>query len=360
MRSHPTYPTNPLTIIIQHERNRYERHAQEAQQTTRPRDTQLVIHGIRKERKRSSERTPDQIIPCVNRGDVFWVGISEIRQHGHEEQEGAHAEEGAADNGHNPVDRGARGPAEPEEADGDEKGANEGRLEADFGAELTALIELRFDVLVIVEKEGDHDDEGTQEDAEEGETFGSGREAVDPNEDYWEALEPEVEQSVDQCDIEIQEKANGLRERQGKRPDENHHCNLFSRHSLGLDLRLALHLRIFRQRPNSHCPPIEDVATACLRKKEEQEDEAKSGQPHQFPNRPLPTLILGSKSPNKRAQSRPEHSRYAPHANAIGLFFRLIHIGDGGATGSEHGTADEAGDEAESEEHTGVRGVNDW
>lgn len=301
MRSHLTYPTNPPTIIVQHERNWYKRHAQKAQQTARPRHTQLVIHGIRKKGKRCPERTPDQVIPRVHRGDVFRVGVSEVRQHGHEEQEGAHAEEGAADDGHNPVDRGARGPAEPEEADGDEKGAHEGRLEANFGAELTAIIELRFDVLVIVDEEGDHDNEGTQEDAEEGETFGSRREAVDPNKDYREALEPKVEQSVDQCDIEIQEKADGLCEREGKRPDENHHCDLFSRHSLGLNLRLALHLWIFRQRPNSHCPPIEDVATACLRKKEEQEDEAKPGQPHQFPNRPLPTLILGGKSPNKRA-----------------------------------------------------------
>ena len=41
------------------------------------------------------------------------------------------------------------------------------------------------------------------------------------------------------------------------------------------------------------------------------------------------------------------------------MFLRLIDIGDCGAAGGEHGTADEASDEAEGEEHTGVGGVDD-
>ena len=228
MCSHLTHPPDPPPIIIQHKRNRHKRHAQKPQQATRPRDPQLVIHGVCKKRKRRPDRTPHQVVARKHRGDVFRVCVPEVRKHGHEEQESAHAEEGATNDRHYPVDRGAGGPPEPEEADGDEEGADEGGLEAEFGAEEPLLVELRFDVFVVVEEEGDHDDEGSDEDAEEGETLGSEREIVYPDEDYREAFEPEVEQSVDERRIEVQEEADGLCESEGEGPDEDHQPNLFS------------------------------------------------------------------------------------------------------------------------------------
>ncbi len=193
MRSHFTRPPNPPAIEVQHKRNRHERDAEEAQQATRPRDSQLVIHGVREERKRRPDRTPHQVVARKHGRDVLGVRIAEVGEHGHEEQEAAHAEEGAADDWHDPVDRGAGRPAEPEEADGDEEGADEGGLEADFGPQLAPVVELRFDVLAVVVEERDHDDEGSDEDAEEGETFGPEREMVDVDEDDGETLEPEVE-----------------------------------------------------------------------------------------------------------------------------------------------------------------------
>ena len=57
------------------------------------------------------------------------------------------------------MDGGARRPAEPEEADGDQEGADEGGLETDFGAKQTLIVELRFNVSVFLNEEGDHDDE---------------------------------------------------------------------------------------------------------------------------------------------------------------------------------------------------------
>ena len=172
MRSHLTRRSDPLPIKIQYKRNRYKSHTQKPQQATRPPDTELVIHGVCEKRERRPEGTPDQIVPRIHRGNVFGVGVPEVRQDGHEHEEGAHAEECAADDGHDPVDGGTRGPAEPEQADGDQEGADEGRLEADFGAEETLVVELRFDVFVVVEEEGDHDDKRSEEDAEEGEAFG--------------------------------------------------------------------------------------------------------------------------------------------------------------------------------------------
>ena len=53
------------------------------------------------------------------------------------------------------MDGGAGAPAEPEEADGDEEGADHGGREALFGFELAASVELGFDVFVeVVEERG--------------------------------------------------------------------------------------------------------------------------------------------------------------------------------------------------------------
>ena len=257
------------------------------------------------------------------------------------------------------MDRGARGPAEPEEADGDEEGADERGLEADFGPEATVVAELRFDVAVVVVEEGEHDGAGADEDAEEGEAFGAEGEAVGVDEDEGEALEPEVEEAVDEGEVEVEEEADGFGEGKGEGPDEYHHADFFARHPFCFDFRLAFHPRVVRQRSDPDSPSVEDVAAARLRQEEEQENEAKPRQPHQLPNRPLPPLVLRRESPNQRTNSRPEHGRDAPHANTVGLFPRLVDIGDGGAAGRERGTADQACEEAEREEHAAVGGVDD-
>ena len=52
------------------------------------------------------------------------------------------------------------GPAEPEEADGDAEGADEGGGEAFFGLEFAGGVELGFDYFVEVEEEGGDDEDG--------------------------------------------------------------------------------------------------------------------------------------------------------------------------------------------------------
>ena len=359
MRRHLTRPPNPLPVKIQHKRNRNKRYGQETQQATRPRHPQLMVHGVREERERGPERTPHQVVARIGRGDVFGVGVAEVSEHGHEEQEGAHAEECAANNRHDPVDVGAARPAEPEHTDGDEEGAEEGGLEADLGAEEALLVELWFDVLVVVKEEGDHDDEGAEEDAEEGETLGAEGEAVDVDENDGEGLKPEVEEAVDEGEVGVEEKADGFGEGEGEGADEDHQRYLLPGHAFSFELGLAFDPRVVGQFPDPHRAAIEDIAAAGLGQEEEEDDEAEAGQPHQFPDRPSPALTLCREAPDQRAESRPENGRNAPHADAIGLFLGLVDVGDAGAAGGEHGTADEAGEKAEGEDHAAVGGVDD-
>ena len=95
------------------------------------------------------------------------------------------------------------GPAEPEEADGDAEGADEGGWEALFGLDFAGGVELGFDDFVEVEEEGGDDEDGANEDTDEGETFLAEVEAVDVYEYNGEGFEPDVEEAVDEGYIKI-------------------------------------------------------------------------------------------------------------------------------------------------------------
>lgn len=280
MRSQLTRPPDPPPIIIQHKRNRNKPHTQEAQQATRPPHPELMVHRIREQRKRRPERTPHQIIPRKHAGDILRIRIPQVRQHGHEEQKRAHAEERTADDGHDPMHARPRRPAEPEEADGDEEGADEGRLQADLGPQLALGVELRFHVAVIVVEKGNHGDDGADEDADEGETLGAEGEAVDADEDDGKGFEPEVEEAVDEGEVEVEEEADGFGEGEGEGPDEDHGADFLAGHAFGFDLGFALHARVVGQGSDAHGAAVEDVAAAGFGEEEEEEEEAEAGEPH--------------------------------------------------------------------------------
>ena len=69
------------------------------------------------------------------------------------------------------MDAGARGPAEPEKADGDAEGADERGRETFLGLEFAVFVELGFDYPVEVIKEWWDDEDGAEEDAYECQTF---------------------------------------------------------------------------------------------------------------------------------------------------------------------------------------------
>lgn len=239
MPRHLAPAPNPLAIHIQHKRHGNKRHRQKPQQTARPPDPQTRIHGIRKQRKPGPKRGAHQIVARVHRSDILWVRVAKVRQHGYEEQERADAEKSAAGDGHEPMHGRARRPPEPEQADGDAEGADEGWGEAVLGFEVAGGAEEGFHVLVDVPEEGRHDGEGADEDAEEGEPGGARGEVVDGDEDEGERFEPEVEESVDEGDVEVEEEDDGFGEGEGEGADEGHLDDFSAGHAFGFELWLA-------------------------------------------------------------------------------------------------------------------------
>lgn len=71
-----------------------------------------------------------------------------------------------------------------------------------------------------------HYEEDADEDADEGETFGAETEVVDFDKDDGEGLEPDVQETVYQGDVEIEEEDHGLRKVEAYRSDDSDECNL--------------------------------------------------------------------------------------------------------------------------------------
>jgi hypothetical protein len=97
----------------------------------------------------------------------------------------------------------SRSPSEPKQADGDEETAHHGGDQAFLGADVAVFVEFRFEAVFQVEEVGGDDDEGTDQDAEEGEAETSEPEAVDSDEDDGEGFEPDIEEAVDEGDVEV-------------------------------------------------------------------------------------------------------------------------------------------------------------
>ena len=121
----------PATHFIKHERDRNKRNTQKPQRRTGPRDSKVVIHSSSEQWEPGAKRTSHEIVACKHTSRIFWVCVGEIVEHGVEEEKGSEGEEGGSDDRHDPGEVGARvgGPAEPEEADGDAEGPDEGGRE---------------------------------------------------------------------------------------------------------------------------------------------------------------------------------------------------------------------------------------
>jgi len=96
---------------------------------------------------------------------------------------------------------------------------------------------------------------------------------VDVDEDDGERLEPDVQQTVDEGDVEVEQEGNRFCETDGERFDESHLDDLAACHAFSIDLGLALKVEIAREFAIPGSPSIEDVAGTRFRQAERQEDQ---------------------------------------------------------------------------------------
>lgn len=122
------------------------------------------------------------------------------------------------------------------------------------------MVELGLDEFVAVVEKWDYDDNGTDEDAEEGETFKALGEVVDVAEDNGEGLEPEVEEAVGEGDVKVECEADGFSQCEGEGSDEDHEEDLLRGHAFGFELWLAFDVGVAGYLADVDSAAVDDVA----------------------------------------------------------------------------------------------------
>lgn len=94
----------PIPILDEHKRN--HRHAQrtESEKRTRPGDTQGIIHGMRGQRQTNSKNRSDRACRRLCRGRVLLESVSQVIQHGYEDEQITASEYYTGHHGHRRVD----------------------------------------------------------------------------------------------------------------------------------------------------------------------------------------------------------------------------------------------------------------
>lgn len=152
-------------------------------------NTKIVKQRVRKKNTSTSKRTSKEVIRSEQTSSVLWITERNVHENGLHNDEDRSTVDCDADGGHDPVDGGAGGPCEEEEADGGADGGGQGRDEPVFLDGPAEFLDAR--VHPVVEVGGvdcDADDAG-DEDAEEDEADLAEVHAVEDGVDEGEDLE---------------------------------------------------------------------------------------------------------------------------------------------------------------------------
>ena len=192
-----------------------------------PVDTEIGIHVSGEEREGGAEKRAEDRVGGQNRGGEDGVRVDQVAHETEEDHDQAAGKETRSNDGHNPVDLGAVSPCEPEEADGEEDGADDGEGQAGFGRRHAAVLIGDASVALVVEHgvtDREHHADGN---TNESQTTDARAPATDLLEDDGEGGEHEVKSAVDDGHVERGEKDDRLGEEQDPRAKEGD-LDLFS------------------------------------------------------------------------------------------------------------------------------------
>lgn len=353
------------TYLVQNEWDGDEGDGQEAQQTRGPVNTELGVHGIGKQWEAGTERTPEKVVTSQDGGGIFGVRVRQVVQNAVEQQERADGEPSCADDGHDPVDICTRCPTEPEQADGDAEATDHGRDQPLLRGNVALVVETRLQVVLEVGEEWRNHDERANQDTKVCHALEAQTETVNLDEDDDERFEPNVQQAVDECNVQVEQEDHGLSEVEGEGPNERHQGNILRGHFLTHELSSTHELIISSDLAQTACAADQDVVGTGLRHEEEQEDEAEGTEPHEFPDGPSPWrgkaakskwAILNSETTDQGSESRTADRCDAPDTHGVRSLDWRVHVAEGGAASGEDRRSEEACQESERQQHAKVAG----
>ena len=290
-------PPDEPPIPEQHPRHWQHQDGEEPEQARRPVNAQLAIHLDREQREDRPEDISQQGV-ARQRGRAVQrpVYVDRIQQGGHEDQDVAAREGHRCDDADHEVHVASRRPREPEEADGQEDGADHGRVEAVFGCDGPseaggAGLQGAMAVGAAVDEDaGEGGDGGAEAEPQEHEARLAAVEAVDALESVREGgKEGELDGEVE-ADVERVEAHDGLGEDHGDRAGDGDEEEEFDG---GQAARWAQPPGRFET--ETFGPFLEDGPLVRLRLKQGQ-DPGDSTYEENGPLRPAPAFGLGGEA----------------------------------------------------------------
>lgn len=156
------------------------------------------------------------------------------------------------------------------------EGTNTASVETLLWLNLSIFVEVWLQTVLEVDEEWWNSDDSSNQDTKECHTFSAQSETIDTDEDDRERLEPDVQETVDQGDVQVEQEYHWLGEVKSEWSDKRHHYDVLSCHRLGHQLWFGLDVWVACQLPDAPCTAHKEVVRAGLRKEEEQEHQAES------------------------------------------------------------------------------------
>lgn len=227
----------------------------------------------------------------------------------------------------------------------------------------TIFGEAGLDVVVVVVPVRRNTNQTADTDAEVAQSSNSETESVDLLKGDGDRLQPAVEYSVDEGNVQVEGKNNGLGQGEGERLDQSHLSHVGTRHVFTHNLRLALDLVVglafqtvvlllpFAKTVRA---TVQDVVRRGLGEKEDQEDEARARNPDEDPDRPSPAFELSCPITDDRTNGGAHDVGDTVDGESVGALGRWEDVCQRSASSSENGGTEETSQETEGEQHADV------
>lgn len=111
-----TLTSNPLPVPNEHERNHSQSHRNKCQQGSGPIDPKLPIHRVGGQWQTNRESGPHGAGCSLGGSRVLLIGVGQVVDHGHEDEDVPHSKPETRHNRHDGMDGQFCGPSEPEQS----------------------------------------------------------------------------------------------------------------------------------------------------------------------------------------------------------------------------------------------------
>lgn len=346
-----TAQPNGTTLVEEDEGNRYEQNGNEAQQTGCPLIVELLVHLRGEQGESSTDEVPDEDDTGQRGGRVGLVTVDDVVEDTEDDDVETRTEERRRNDGDNPVHGPVAGPAEPEQTNRDEQGADTGHPHTCLGHTAAAVLGYATQVVPLLQRGQGAGDDGSNGHTQEAETLLADVEAVAVGfaKNEGEGFVEEVDQAVKEAVVDGGEGGDGLGEQEAEGTSEGDSEQLVQALAVfcvevgggpsGAQ-PLALHLLA-----HAGCLTLQDDTVTGFRDSEDQRNPGATGDGHHDPEDPVPVQVQANVAADHQGHGRAKRATKTVEGHGATTMVTLPQITDGTTRVGQRGTTCETGNE---------------